>query len=160
MSSAITDFRSALVGAWNLVDYRAEPVEGDKTVMHPMGTNVNGIIMYSADGYMSAQLMLPGAPKFANEDMAGGTEAEFAAAMKRYLAYSGPFSIVEDDGVMSLTHTMSVCSFPNWLGNVQKRTAKMEDGVLTLTTDGPITLMGRTVIPVLRWRRQPVNGDA
>jgi len=160
MSAAIAEFRSALVGAWNLVEYRAEPVEGDKTVMHPMGTDVDGIIMYTADGYMSAQLMLPGAPKFVKDDMAGGTEAEFAGAMKRYLAYSGPFEVVEDVSVISLTHTMSVCSFPNWLGNVQKRTAKMEDGVLTLSTDGPITLMGRTVIPILQWRRQPVNGGA
>ncbi len=58
--------------------------------------------------------------------------------MKRYLAYSGRFAVKGEGGKPVLTHQMEVSSFPNWLGNVQERTVKLEAEYLTLGTDGPI----------------------
>ncbi len=50
-----------LVGAWKLVSYVEKPTDGSEP-FYPMGTEPQGIIMYTPDGYMSAQLMRPGRP--------------------------------------------------------------------------------------------------
>ncbi len=55
--------RERLIGAWKLVSYVEEPVDGSAP-FYPMGEEPQGIIMYTPDGYMSAQLMHPGRPKF------------------------------------------------------------------------------------------------
>jgi hypothetical protein len=103
-----------------------------------------------------AQLMIPGANPFTAGDLSGGTEGELADAAARYLAYSGPFKVTEELGKgPTLTHSMSVCSFPNWLGNTQQRVCHLEedDNVLVLSTDRPRIISGESRAPVLKWRR-------
>ena len=50
--------REQLIGAWRLVSYIESPVDGSPK-RFPMGEKALGIIMYTPDGYMSAQLMTP-----------------------------------------------------------------------------------------------------
>lgn len=131
------ELRQKLIGAWALVEYKTQPASG-APASYPLGKDAAGIIMYTPDGYMSAQLMQPGAAKFVVGDLSGGTKDELAESMKRYLAYSGRFAVKGEGGKPVLTHQMEVSSFPNWLGNVQERTVKLEGEYLTLGTDGPI----------------------
>lgn len=138
MSLSVEAFRASLVGAWELISYRCEPVSSDDETIYPMTPSARGIIMYTPDGYMSAQLMQPGAAKFSGGDLSGGSKDELAESMKRYLAYSGRFAVKDEGGKPVLTHQMEVSSFPNWLGNVQERTVNLEGEYLTLGTDGPI----------------------
>ncbi len=51
-----TTLREQLIGAWKLVSYAVIPTDGSQP-LYPMGENPMGIILYTADGYMSAQLM-------------------------------------------------------------------------------------------------------
>ena len=51
--------REQLIGAWTLVSYEERPVDGSPS-FYPMSEQPVGIIMYTPDGYMSAQLMKPG----------------------------------------------------------------------------------------------------
>ena len=51
--------REQLIGAWKLVSYVEKPTDGSEP-FHPMGEAPKGIIMYTPDGYMSAQLEHPG----------------------------------------------------------------------------------------------------
>jgi len=134
------ELRQKLIGAWALVEYKTQPASGAPAT-YPLGKDAAGIIMYTPDGYMSAQLMQPGAPKFVVGDLSGGTKDELAESMKRYLAYSGRFAVKEEGGKPVLTHQMEVSSFPNWLGNVQQRTVKVEGEYLTLGTEGPILVL-------------------
>ena len=46
-----------------------------------------GFIMYHPEGYMSAQMMSPGRPKYAGGGLHTGTQDEMAAAAEGYLAY-------------------------------------------------------------------------
>jgi len=55
--------RERLIGAWSLASYEERPV-GGSTSFHPMSKTPKGIIMYSADGFMSAQLSQPGPQAF------------------------------------------------------------------------------------------------
>ncbi len=56
-----SQLREQLVGAWRLVSYEIRPRDGG-TVTYPLGRDARGWILYTPDGYMSAQLMAPGRP--------------------------------------------------------------------------------------------------
>lgn len=53
--------RERLIGAWTLVSYQEIPVDGSES-FEPLGPDPRGIIMYTPDGYMSAQLSRPDRP--------------------------------------------------------------------------------------------------
>ena len=48
--------KEQLIGAWKLESYVEVPVDGSEP-FYPLGKKPSGIIMYTPDGYMSAQLM-------------------------------------------------------------------------------------------------------
>src|SRR5947209_6998102 len=66
--------------------YVEKPVDGSAP-FYPMGEEPEGIIMYTPDGYMSAQIMHPGRPKFASGDWFRGTEEEIKEEALGYIAF-------------------------------------------------------------------------
>src|SRR5258708_12636766 len=73
----------------------------------PMGGKAQGIIMYTPDGYVSAQLMTPGRRDFASGDWFKGMPEETAEEASGYIAYSGPFHVDEDrQSLMAVTATL------------------------------------------------------
>jgi hypothetical protein len=141
--------RDQLVGAWKLVSYVEKPVDGSP--FDPMGETPEGIIMYTPDGYMSAQLMHPGRPRFASGDWFRGTEEEIKEEALGYIAYCGPFHT--DEHKQTLTHSMFVSLFPNWLGQTQPRVVKIEGDMLHLSTATPIISGGKETNSYLTWKR-------
>ena len=146
--------RERLIGAWKLVSYVERPVDGSAP-FYPMGEEPQGIIMYTPDGYMSAQLMHPGRPKFTSGDWFRGSDEEIKEEALGYIAYSGPFHT--DEEKRTLTHSMFVSLFPNWLGQTQPRVVKIEGDVLRLSTATPIMSGGKEVNSHLVWRRASAN---
>jgi hypothetical protein len=116
-----------------------------------MGEKPKGIIMYTPDGYMSAQLMRPDRRPFASGDWFDGTEEEYWEEASGYIAYSGPFHV--DEEKRTLTHSMFVSLFPNWTGQTQPRVVKIEGDRLFLSTESPIKSGGKIVMSRLEWRR-------
>jgi hypothetical protein len=55
-----------------------------------------GIILYTPDGYMSAQLMQRDRGTFASGDWFDGTMEEYREEATTYFAYSGPFHVNEE----------------------------------------------------------------
>ncbi|MFI1292823.1 lipocalin-like domain-containing protein [Streptomyces sp. NPDC020792] len=146
--------RSRLIGAWKLVSYREIPVDGSEP-FEPLGHEPQGIIMYTPDGYMSAQLSRPERPGFSSGDWFDGTTEEYTAEATSYIAYSGPFHV--DEEKQTLTHSMFVSLFPNWTGQTQPRVVRIEGDMLHLSTASPIRSSGRTVNSALSWRRAEPN---
>jgi Lipocalin-like domain len=144
------DLRDQLIGAWKLVSYEERPVDGSPA-FHPLGENPRGIIMYTPDGYMSAQLSKPDRPEFASGDWFDGTPEDYVAEATSYIAYSGPFHV--DEETKTLTHSMFVSLFPNWTGQTQPRVVEIEGDMLHLGTASPIESAGKTVMSTLTWRR-------
>jgi hypothetical protein len=144
------NLRDQLIGAWKPVSYVEEPVDGS-AVNYPMGENPMGIIMYTPDGYMSAQLMHPDRTPFASGDWFDGTLEEYKQEASTYIAYSGPFHVDEEKG--TLTHTMYVSLFPNWTGQTQPRVMRLEGDSLFLSTAAPIKSGGKSVMSYLEWKR-------
>ena len=73
------DLRANLIGAWTLQSYVSMSIDGSD-VVYPLGVDARGIIMYTPDGYMSAQLMRR------DKGEADG-----------YFNYAGPFTVVGVD---------------------------------------------------------------
>ena len=118
---------------------------------HPLGERPKGIIMYTPDGYMSAQLMSPDRGPFASGDWFDGTEEEYREEASTYIAYSGPFHVNEEK--RTLTHSMFVSLLPNWTGQTQPRVVKIEGDKLFLSTESPIKSGGKIVMSYLQWQR-------
>ena len=146
--------RERLIGAWKLVSYVEKPVDGSPP-FYPMGTEPQGIIMYIRDGYMSAQLMRPGRPLFAPGDWFRGTDEEFKREALGYIVYSGPFHT--DEEKQTLTHSMLVSLFPNWLGQTQPRVVRIDGDMLHLSAATPIMSGGKKTMSYLLWRRAEAN---
>ena len=142
--------RDQLIGAWKLVSYVEKPVDGSAD-SYPLGENAQGIIMYTPDGYMSAQLMKPERGSFASGDWFDGTPAEYQDEASTYIAYSGPFHV--DEEKRTLTHSMFVSLFPNWTGQTQPRVVSLEGDTLKLSSASPIKSKGKVVMSYLQWQR-------
>jgi len=144
--------RNRLIGAWRLAEFSV--IARDGSVTHPMGEDLEGLIIYSPDGYMSGQLMKLGRPAYASGDMDHGTTDELAAAAAGYLAYSGPFYV--DEEAATLRHHMSVSLFPNWIGDTQERFVELDGDTLTIST-APVIVEGIELTPRLIWKRATPN---
>ncbi len=143
------DLREYLIGAWTLESYQSSDLDGSN-MRYPLGADARGIIMYTADGYMSAQIMRADRAPIARGDLQVADTAELAAAAKGYLAYTGPYSVL-DTGVIA--HHVDVSLLPNWVGGTQYRAARTGDGRLELSPAEPVVIKGKPRHGVLLWRR-------
>jgi hypothetical protein len=130
------DLRANLIGAWTLQSYVSIAVDGSD-VVYPLGVDARGLIMYSPDGYMSAQLMRTDR----NRDDAG---------TGRYFNYAGPYTVVEDG---LIAQYVEVSLRRDWIGGIQYRKAHLHDGTLELRPAEPMLLDGELRDAKLVWRR-------
>ena len=120
--------RDALLGAWELESFTTTR-ETSGHVEHPLGPAPQGLIIYTPDGHMSAQL--------ADSGMSG------------YIAYGGRFEV--DEQTSTLHHQVTISMMPELLAQRQFRHARIEADALVLSAtstddDGPSH-------SVLVWRR-------
>ena len=148
--------RQRLIGAWRLESYTAYPTpySNIQRPTFPMTKNVTGLIMYTPDGYMSAQMLIPGQQTFRRGE---GDEAQWSEAAKRCFSYCGPYYI-SNEGMGReevLRHTFQVCNLPGWIGDIQIRTHRFEeDGqVLVLGSEEPTEIKVSVLAPALRRKR-------
>ncbi|OBK82738.1 lipocalin-like domain-containing protein [Mycobacterium sp. 1165178.9] len=141
--------REYLVGAWTLESYQSSDVDGSN-VRYPLGTDARGIIMYTADGYMSAQIMRAARAPLARGDLQLAEADELAGVARGYLAYAGPYSVL-DNGIVA--HHVDVSLLPNWIGGTQYRAAQIDDDRLQLGPAEPVLIKGRLRNGRLIWRR-------
>jgi hypothetical protein len=142
--------REKILGTWRLVSYVERDDRGGP-VTFPLGRDAVGLIMYTSDGYMSAQLMRSGRHDYDQPDIGGGTIQQAAAAAEGYLAYSGPYDV--DEAASVVHHRVAVSLLPNWLDTVQIRHGSLKDNQLTLFAEIP--LGGKVIRSTLVWARAP-----
>lgn len=147
--------RDKLIGAWTLVSY-VQQDDPAGPANHPFGTDARGLIMYTPDGYMSAQLMAAGRPNYDRPMPDGGTPTQQAAAAAGYLAYSGPYFVDEATG--EIRHEPTVSLIPNWLGHTLLRPAQLDGNELTLSAV-TVTPAGTTVRSTMTWARAAHTAD-
>jgi hypothetical protein len=97
-------------------------------VSYPLGAEPEGIIMYTPDGYMSAQLMARGRGLYSDRDPHMANTDELAQPAACYLSYSGPFTVERT----VVAHHVQTSLMPNRIGQTQYRAAQL-DATNTLT---------------------------
>ena len=145
--------RSKVVGAWRMKAY--VEIDDAGSLNYPFGDKPDGFIIYTVDGYMSAQIQKNGRKLFTDNDMFRGTSEEYKEEASGYLAYSGRFFV--DEINKKITHEMAVSLFPNWLGNKQNRLIRIEGNILHLETDGPQMFNGKMKVAKITWERAEPN---
>lgn len=123
-------FRDQVIGTWKLLEYTRENKEGER--YFPLGENATGFLLYTPDGYMSAQLMAQMRPEYTLGDLHNGTTEEMAKAAHGYHAYSGQYEVDEEN--QTLYHHMEVSMIPNRLGKVQDRKIAMDGNKMVITS--------------------------
>jgi hypothetical protein len=146
----VGSLRDALIGAWQLVAC----VETGEIFL-PMGPHPAGFILYTPDGYMSAQLSSPDRADFATDDMYRGTPEDYVAAGTSYRAYSGRYRV--DETRRTVEYGMAVSLFPNWQGQRQLRIPELDGDTLVLATDRPTLFAGSLKAARITWRRATPN---
>lgn len=125
-------------GGWSLVSFDAVDDAGARR--QPLGARPRGLILYTADGWMSAQL----APD----------PTERAAEIGGYIAYGGRFHLDDERGVVR--HEVTMSTMPELLAQPQLRRYRIDGDQLTLstsTTDGT-----GTTHSTLIWQRAATAG--
>jgi hypothetical protein len=138
--------REKLLGTWTLVSFVVLPDDDPGHSATPLGERPLGTIMYSPDGYVSAQLMRH--PRSLSPDSGPGLD---------YFAYSGTFQVDEND--MTVTHTLLVSLDPEWVGRTNVRAVELADDVLRLTSVAPGEFHGKESSLIITWRRPQVARD-
>ena len=144
------NLRDQLVGSWELVSYMEQPLIESRP-NYPMGERPMGPVMYTPDGYMSAQLMRSNPSHFVSDDWFKATPEEYGRAVSTYFAYAGPFRVDEEKSVV--THIVLVSLFPNWIGQKQQRVRELKAINYIFSTAAPIQAGGRSLNAYLQWRR-------
>lgn len=121
----------------------------DGSLSYALGADPQGSLLYTEDGWMSAQVCAGNRADLPTEDLLGGSEAERAAAFSSYLAYCGSYDVSGD----VVVHHVVMSSFPNWVGSEQTRHFEVTGEELVLRT-APIEVGGKPLVNELRWRRE------
>ena len=142
-----------LVGAWQLERWEIlrEAAGGERAASLPFGAGAEGLLLYTADGWMSATLMAEGRRPLSRANPRNAPAAERAAAFDGYFSYAGRWSL---DG-RQVRHEVTVALNPAMVGTLQLREARLDGRTLTLSAE-------ETVADGLRrhrllWRR-PLRG--
>lgn len=136
MATAV-EIRSKLTGSWSLLSSRTElrdKPSDEPIVLYTIGEDAQGIIAFSADGFVTTQLMRPGARKWESDNLLAGTPEELADSARHSLAYAGTFDVeVREDREPVIYVDVKLSSFPNWLDDRQGRVVSFQGGTLSLT---------------------------
>src|SRR5580693_3511564 len=140
---------SRLVGVWSLVAYTEEK-EGQKST-NPLGPKPVGFLIYTPDGFVSAQLMKPGRSAFQSRDWHQGTPEEYVESGNGYIAYFCSYDV--DETNETVTHIPAVALLPNLIQKRQLRALTLNGDRLTLRTSSAADVEGALVTSHLEWQR-------
>jgi lipocalin-like protein len=138
---------SRLIGVWRLEAIRDRLPDGQVAVHPDFGPDVDGLLIYTATGYVSVQFMRRGRTEWRGE---WPTDAEREEAARGYGAYAGRFEADEGAGVVR--HHVETALIPNRVGATLERSFSLEGDRLTLSPPA-LTRNGVRVERRLVWRR-------
>lgn len=137
--------RARILGTWSLVEMTLQ--QGGNRI-EPFGPAPRGLMVMTADGYFTTNLMRASLPKFASNNRMTGTAEENQAAVRGVLSFFGTYRMDEAAKIVHLRIVGS--SYPNWDGTDQPRGYSFEGD--TLIYDSPAGTSGPGV-PRIVWRR-------
>jgi len=140
----------ALTGAWQLIRWTIEYPQGGR-VTQPFGADPEGLLVYTADGHMSAVMQRRDRPRLSRADPHAVSDAEKAAAFATYLHYSGLWSVADGNVIHEVHHAMN----PNLTGTRQVRSISLDGDRLELGAVEQLEAPSTTRRHRILWRRAP-----
>ena len=138
--------REGLVGTWRLVSASATTSTGT-VEPSPFGANPSGLLIYTSDGTMSAQVSYGGRSRL-SADRVAAPASERAEAFATFFAYGGRYTINGD----RVVHHVQIASVENWVGTDLVRVIVRDRDRMTLQTP-PLAVDGVTRTSELIWQR-------
>lgn len=157
MTGVMTDaqLEAALVGGWELRGWTLEyPADG--RVTEPFGPRPDGLLLYTADGCMSAVLQRPGRPRLSSDDPRAVGQSEKAAAFSGYVHYAGRWRVSDGRVIHEVRQAMN----PNLIGSRQLRHVSLAGDRLELVAEEMLGAPGRLRRHRIRWARVPPHDPA
>jgi hypothetical protein len=138
-----------LIGSWHLESWTVGYSDRDD-FSYPFGENPQGLLLYSADGWMSAAINRADRGRFPdNVSPRSLPEEALAAAYSSYFHYRGRYRVMEGDVVHYVTQSLN----PNFTGSEQLRHAELDGQTLVLS--GKDQAGETTRFHSLVWHRAP-----
>jgi len=137
-----------LAGVWRLASSEMRDARGN--VFYPLGEDCQGLLVLTAQGTLSAQIMRSDRPEFASGDMLAATPEEIVAAYQGFVSFWGEYEI--DVERQTLSYAVHGSLFPNWIGHRQVRHFEFQGSQLTLRTE-TLLVAGEEMVGVLVWQR-------
>jgi hypothetical protein len=135
-----------LIGTWNLVSYTITNAEGTK-IAEPFGPNPQGMLIYTANGFMSGHLMSANRSQTGSDLPQKASTEEKVLAFDTYIGYCGTYELQED----RVIHHVTTSFFPNWVGTDLIRVMRLDGDLLVLTAP-PVTGKKMRTVQII-WRR-------
>lgn len=121
-----------LHGTWHLVAWE---IVQDGRATQPFGEGATGMILYTADGFMSASISAAGRVPLSTGNPRSAPLAEQAAALTSYFHYAGRYEILDGPRVV---HRVTQSLNPGFVGTEQVRDIALSGETLILSADeGP-----------------------
>ena len=126
----------SLIGAWKLKSYQSRPVDSTSSgaVIEPLGSKPTGMILYTPDGYVSAQLYRGDAALSTSSSLLAASDEELVHWSRGAVSCAGALDLEDAELNNEANNNVLVSLFPNWIGGKQVRSAKVEGNQLTLST--------------------------
>jgi hypothetical protein len=139
--------KERLVGAWVLCAWRIhDPGRPEPSL--PFGPKPEGLLVYSADGWMSAVVCRAGRAPFPPGNSPRTLDAGILAdAFRSYFHYAGPYRVEEGRIIHAVHYSLN----PSMVGTEQVRLPRFERDRLTLVGEEPLPAGLRR--HELEWRR-------
>ena len=112
-----------LLGAWTLASWSLVYEDG-RPQEYPLGADARGLIMYTADGHVSATLMRAVRPQ-----LAPGSTVDRAQAYDESFAYAGRFEVK----CGAVYHTIQIATNPALIGITSTRHIELSAPSLVLS---------------------------
>lgn len=137
-----------LQGSWHLAEWKT--VLEDGPVLHPYGADATGLLVYAADGGMSACISRPNRPRWSSGTPRTAPESERLAAFDSYFHYAGRWRLEDRGGVPFVIHAVTHALNPDFVGSEQVRQVDLQGDRLVLSAREGNRLHS------LAWRRADV----
>jgi lipocalin-like protein len=110
--------KEQLVGTWNLTTWERTAPDGSKAPA-AYGSNPKGIAYFGADGRFFVFFTRGDMPRLSSNDRSKVTPEEAKLLVDGTIAYAGTYTL--DEASKTIAYRIEVTSFPNQLGQEQKR---------------------------------------
>ncbi len=121
--------KKQIIGSWRLNNFVLNNLTINKSIL-PYGKNPIGILIFSADGFMSVSIMAEERTDFEIESLQMSSSEEKISAIETYLTYAGKWRLEKDK-----IHVEVITSLlPNWKNKEHYRTFQLIDETLIFQT--------------------------